>query len=67
MPYAWALLKLYAGSMKKPLLTCLPVGHEGLRDVVGDDAALDELSYSANLQDSEQYALPSVCLSQARQ
>jgi hypothetical protein len=53
--------------MKKPLLACLPVGHEGLRDVVGDDAALEELSYSANLQDSEQYALPSVCLSQARQ
>lgn len=37
---------------------------------VGDEAGefeLDATSYSARRQDSEQYTLPSVCLSQARQ
>jgi hypothetical protein len=47
------------------------VGHvNGPRDEVGDDAAepaLEATSYSARRQASEQYTLPSVCLSQARQ
>lgn len=43
--------------MKKPLLDCLADGHEGLRDEVGDEAAepaLEEVSYSARRQASEQ-------------
>lgn len=65
------MLKLYAGSMKNPFLDCLVAGHEtGPRDDVGDEAADPALlpaSYSARRQASEQYTLPSVCLSQARQ
>lgn len=50
----------------------LVVGQErGPRGEVGDDAAEpafdDATSYSARRQASEQYTLPSVCLSQARQ
>lgn len=63
-------MKLYAGSIKKPLLG-LAVDHAtGAREDVGDDAVeptLDATSYSARRQDSEQYTFPSVCLSQARQ
>ncbi len=65
------MLKLYAGSMKNPLVDFLVAGHEiGPRDDVGDEAAEPALlpaSYSARRQASEQYTLPSVCLSQARQ
>lgn len=44
---------------------------KALRGEEGDDAADPEFdeatSYSANRHDSEQYTLPSVCLSHARQ
>jgi hypothetical protein len=71
VPYGWALLKLYAGSRWKPLAADLD-GHErGPLDDAGEEAgepAFDEAtSYSARRQASEQYTLPSVCLSQARQ
>lgn len=54
------------------MLDGLVVGHEtGPRREVGDEAvepAFDEaFSYSDRRQASEQYTLPSVCLSQARQ
>jgi hypothetical protein len=57
--------------MKKPLLVGLVDGQpRGPRAEVGDDAGElepDATSYSARRQASEQYTLPSVCLSQARQ
>jgi hypothetical protein len=70
VPYGWALEKLYAGSMKNALLAGLEGHAAGPRGDVGEDAAepaLDADSYSAKRQVSEQYTLPSVCLSQARQ
>jgi hypothetical protein len=57
--------------MKKPLVDCLvDCQARGLREEVGDDIGeleFDATSYSAKRQASEQYTLPSVCLSQARQ
>lgn len=43
--------------MKKGLFDVLAAGHEGLREVVGDEAAepdVEETSYSAKRQASEQ-------------
>lgn len=58
MPYGCALWKLYAGSMKKPLLGCLVADHDtGAREDVGDEAgepAVEAFSYSAKRQASEQ-------------
>lgn len=57
VPYGCALLKLYAGSRKNPLLDCL-AGHEtkargSKGDEVGEPAE-EALSYSAKRQASEQ-------------
>ena len=64
------MLKLYAGSMKNPFVAFF-AGHDtGPRGEVGDEAVepgFEAVSYSARRQASEQYTLPSVCLSQARQ
>jgi hypothetical protein len=57
VPYGLALLKLYAGSMKNPLLDCFAGQEIGPRGEVGDEAvdpALLLASYSARRQASEQ-------------
>ena len=49
--------EVVAGSMKKGLFEVLAAGHEGLREVVGDEAGepdVEETSYSAKRQASEQ-------------
>jgi len=56
VPYGWALLKLYAGSMKKPFDRV--AGQETVpRGDIGDEAvepALEACSYSAKRHPSEQ-------------
>lgn len=59
VPYGCALLKLYAGSMKKPLFDALVAGHEsGPRRETGEEGAEPvfeaAFSYSANRHASEQ-------------
>jgi hypothetical protein len=57
VPYGCALLKLYAGSMKKPLDGFFVVQETGPRREVGDEAVepgFDATSYSVSRQASEQ-------------
>lgn len=57
MPYGCALLKLYAGSMKKPFDGFFVDQETGPRGDIGEEAVepgFDATSYSARRQASEQ-------------